>query len=923
MMRKCLIMFAKEIKMYLPERSGYRMDYLPIQELSDRWNISKRRIQILCKEGRIEGAKMIGNMWVVPSEAKRPGDARIKTPVISNNADNSVVRRELKKILKVLFKIAEDCGIEDVDIRNMVLSSIAYSLCMLYLSEEKDTDLIFATIYKDISGKCEKKEPELKMIDVVSKFIDKHLDDSEIDNILSWAYQYSNKIIKENIYSKTQFFTEKYMIDYLVKNVGGLEKAKKIVDPCTGGGNFLVECLEYICSSQSCEDTEKEVVLKAKRLYGYDIDNDIARIAIVNIRLRAMAILNHKNVKFNFDIWNRICPNIYISKQEDSICGSLSKDNRLVINLVDGVEERMNAALGSADIILTNPPFATVKGMHQEEKDFLKEYYPDANCDTCVSFMDAIYDMLKRGGKCGIVSQNAWMHLKTFKEIRNKFTSQYTLHKIANLGSGAFFDLSGEKSNVSLIVIEKKNASDNEVKVLNLSTLPLQEKIKKLKSGEDYLSIQQKVLDGANGYDFTGRGMLNAVGSSKELYKDVAVPMQGTSTGNAKELVGYFWEHFGEEEWVSVSNGGGYCRWQGLNDSVVKWGKDGEYIKAQKGSALRNVKYFSETQMVFSDTGTAGLNVRVLLNGQIFIASGPGIRITKGNEYAHLALLNSRLAAYFVRTISPKFTIAAGYIGQIPVNEKIYSSVVLEKDAKLCVELKKKMLSARPNNLEYDSFFLENISADLDNAAWRMFNEDITNELLKLEIESKIDQYILKEYGFSVEEERKLSQSVGVCAYFIDNVREVDIEKLDQYISKLIDASCCLKRTRASKNSLGSDGILEYASKDLEISPEVIVKKIQENPFKMHRVINKYKEMILHNAILYKLRYNTQNGIQISMCSLRELKNYLEEKFGRTMEYEKWIKESFNRIHKEIFKGVPYLMYENEVIQKYGYEVAR
>ncbi len=35
------------------------MDYLSIQEFTDKWKISKRRIQTLCKEGRINGAKMI------------------------------------------------------------------------------------------------------------------------------------------------------------------------------------------------------------------------------------------------------------------------------------------------------------------------------------------------------------------------------------------------------------------------------------------------------------------------------------------------------------------------------------------------------------------------------------------------------------------------------------------------------------------------------------------------------------------------------------------------------------------------------------------------------------------------------------------------------------------------------------------------
>ena len=158
---------------------------------------------------------------------------------------------------------------------------------------------------------------------------------------------------------------------------------------------------------------------------------------------------------------------------------------------------------------------------------------------------------------------------------------------------------------------------------------------------------------------------------------------------------------------------------------------------------------------------------------QIFIASGPGIRVIEGNEYAHLAFLNSRIAAYYVRMMSPKLTIAAGYIGQIPINDKIYSSVVLEKEARLCIELKRKMLSARPNNIEYESAFIQNLSGNLLNDAWRMLNDDLTNELLKLEVESKIDQYIFQEYGLSEEEEKHLQDSVGECAYLIDRTQDI------------------------------------------------------------------------------------------------------------------------------------------------------
>ena len=55
------------------------MEYLSVREVSEKWNISRRRIQILCAEDRIDGATRIGNMWVIPKGAEKPKDARIKS----------------------------------------------------------------------------------------------------------------------------------------------------------------------------------------------------------------------------------------------------------------------------------------------------------------------------------------------------------------------------------------------------------------------------------------------------------------------------------------------------------------------------------------------------------------------------------------------------------------------------------------------------------------------------------------------------------------------------------------------------------------------------------------------------------------------------------------------------------------------------
>ena len=55
------------------------MEYQSIKQTSEKWGVSIRWIEMLCKDDRIPGAFRIGNTWVIPSDAVRPKDARIKS----------------------------------------------------------------------------------------------------------------------------------------------------------------------------------------------------------------------------------------------------------------------------------------------------------------------------------------------------------------------------------------------------------------------------------------------------------------------------------------------------------------------------------------------------------------------------------------------------------------------------------------------------------------------------------------------------------------------------------------------------------------------------------------------------------------------------------------------------------------------------
>lgn len=55
------------------------MNYIKVDEAAEKWNISTRRTQDLCRMGKVPGAKRFGTNWMIPSDAERPVDGRSKT----------------------------------------------------------------------------------------------------------------------------------------------------------------------------------------------------------------------------------------------------------------------------------------------------------------------------------------------------------------------------------------------------------------------------------------------------------------------------------------------------------------------------------------------------------------------------------------------------------------------------------------------------------------------------------------------------------------------------------------------------------------------------------------------------------------------------------------------------------------------------
>ena len=46
--------------------------YITVQEAAEKWGITARQVQILCKNNRIVGATRMSRIWVIPENANKP-----------------------------------------------------------------------------------------------------------------------------------------------------------------------------------------------------------------------------------------------------------------------------------------------------------------------------------------------------------------------------------------------------------------------------------------------------------------------------------------------------------------------------------------------------------------------------------------------------------------------------------------------------------------------------------------------------------------------------------------------------------------------------------------------------------------------------------------------------------------------------------
>ncbi|MCQ4933412.1 MULTISPECIES: helix-turn-helix domain-containing protein [Clostridia] len=56
----------------VPQVNGY----ITVQEAAEKWGVTPRQVQILCKENRIVGAMRMSHIWIIPENAQKPTNTK-------------------------------------------------------------------------------------------------------------------------------------------------------------------------------------------------------------------------------------------------------------------------------------------------------------------------------------------------------------------------------------------------------------------------------------------------------------------------------------------------------------------------------------------------------------------------------------------------------------------------------------------------------------------------------------------------------------------------------------------------------------------------------------------------------------------------------------------------------------------------------
>lgn len=412
------------------------------------------------------------------------------------------------------------------------------------------------------------------------------------------------------------------------------------------------------------------------------------------------------------------------------------------------------------DVVSANPPYMGSKNMGPMLKKYVEIYYTAGKRDLYAAFILRCKELARVGGRVAMVTQQSWMFLRSFAELRaveedklkklkagafRGLLRDTTIETLAHLGEHAFNDSSAAGAFVVLFTLTNiEPRPEHRITAFRLIGQKSSEEKERL-----MLSWQSNTLYRLKQIDFVcilnspilywiDKEILKII-STNELFGKFADCKEGLGTRWDERFVRWNWESMEySKRWFHCKKGGGYRKWYGFNNNVVDWEYSGFRIlnffdeEGNLRSVPRNISYYFRKGLTYNAVARGSLGFHIKLEDAIFLDASPTVFPKEEELFNSIYfILNSRIFSYISRLLSPSIQFKIGYVTLLP--KPIHLNC--------CNQL---------------SFLLENlkkaiVSSELIERTFDNTSNSTNNPIVSVlhTVESKIEHDIFSAYKFS------------------------------------------------------------------------------------------------------------------------------------------------------------------------------
>lgn len=590
----------------------------------------------------------------------------------------------------------------------------------------------------------------------------------------------------------------------------------KVIDPCMGSGHILAyifDVLMQIYENQGYSQREAAELILEKNIYGTDISERAYQLAYFSVMMKArkysrnilkkqirpnLYVLN--NVSIPLDIVDFIADgDVELKRLLEQINCELEdlSENGSLIETSDGCYDKLlmrckqiseayyddlvsqsyqmavtNDVIKTIKIaqllnvkyesVITNPPYIGNKFLPAKLKKYIEKNYADYKSDVFAAFVDRIITMCKKDGHIGLLTPYVWMFITTYSKYRERILSSTTITSLTQLEYNAF-----EAACVPVCTYTLKKGVDSTYKgeYVKLSDF----------RGPDVqgIKVREAALDKSCGYRYSinqeryksipgspiaywvSDKFVEAFQFGEKLY-DIAPTKKGMFTGDNDYFLRLWYEvpylKF-NGDFRPYNKGGGYHKWYGNQEYVVKWHNDGKEIISSKGAGNINVSDYFKPCVTWSLITSGKISFRIIDDNWFVMGdAGPTCYADDKWRYYLLAVLNSKPLELVAEIINPTINFSSGTVGVFPIIRDESQYEILTELAIQNVLLCKNDWNSYETSWGFSSLdILDTGKASVEEAIKTVIeNKEVARNKLR-ENEEAINEIVIAMYGLEEE----------------------------------------------------------------------------------------------------------------------------------------------------------------------------